>query len=95
MVENLIQIKSGIMINGDVDQHVCKKGYIWNPATCNCENGKVLVSIIYNSVIMCDKIIKETKTVQTNFNKKFNLSNKKCVYFTNLFINYHYIIDSF
>ena len=95
MVENLIQIKSGIMINGDVDQHVCKKGYIWNPATCSCENGKVLVSIIYNSVIMCDKIIKETKTVQTNFNKKFYLSNKKCVYFTNLFINYHYIIDSF
>ena len=20
--------------------HVCEKDYVWNPATCNCENGK-------------------------------------------------------
>ena len=32
----------------------CKKGrvfdkdYIWNPATCTCQNGKYLVSIIGN-----------------------------------------------
>ena len=28
------------------EQHACKKDYIWNPATCCCENGKYLASII-------------------------------------------------
>ena len=22
-------------------RHVCEKDYVWNPATCNCENGKI------------------------------------------------------
>ena len=26
--------------------HVCEKDYVWNPATCNCENGKCLAHII-------------------------------------------------
>ena len=26
--------------------HVCEKDYVWNPATCNCENGKYLANII-------------------------------------------------
>ena len=26
--------------------HVCEKNYIWKPATCSCENGKYLASII-------------------------------------------------
>ena len=30
------------------------KDYIWNPATRTCENGKILGSIIDDSVIMCD-----------------------------------------
>ena len=24
--------------------HVCEKGYVWNPAKFNCENGKYLAS---------------------------------------------------
>ena len=51
--------------------HICQKDYIWNPATCSCENGKYLASIIDNSVITCDEIIDaKTKTVTTNFNEK-------------------------
>ena len=58
--------------------HICEKVYIWNPATCSCENGKYLASTVDNSVITCDEIIdavvksynKETKTVTTNFNEK-------------------------
>ena len=50
--------------------HICEKDYIWNPATCSCKNIKYLASIIDNSVIMCDEIIEETKTVPTNFNEK-------------------------
>ena len=34
-------------------KNVCKKGYIWNPVKCVCENGKYLGSNIDNSVI-CD-----------------------------------------
>ena len=43
MEENVYQINGGIMINVDVNvknvMHI-KRDYVWNPATCNCENGK-------------------------------------------------------
>ena len=52
---------------------VCNKDYIWNPATCSCENNKYLACIIDDSVIACDEIIEETKSIPTNFNKKCNL----------------------
>ena len=54
--------------------HICKKDYIWNPATCSCKNGKYLAGNIGDSVITFDEIIEETKTVPTNFNEK----NKTC-----------------
>ena len=38
---------------------------IWNPATCSCKNGKYTRNIIHDSVITCDKIIEETKTIPT------------------------------
>ena len=48
--------------------------YIWNPATCSCENGKYLASIIDNSVVMCDETIDaEIKSIPKNFNE--NISN--------------------
>ena len=73
--------------NNNKYQYVCKnlknivhgkKYYIWNLATCSCENGKYLASIIDNSVIMCDEIIhavaksynEKTKSVPTNFNEE-------------------------
>ena len=37
--------------------HVCEKDYVWDPATCICKNGKYLVSIMDDSVIICDKVI--------------------------------------
>ena len=45
-----------------------KKDYICNPATCSRENGKYLASIIDNSVMTCDEVIEEIKTVTANFN---------------------------
>ena len=59
-------------------RHVCEKDYVWNPATCSCENGKYLANIVDDSVIMCGEVIdaeaklsnKETKTIPTNFNQK-------------------------
>ena len=48
--------------------HICEKEYVWNPSTCNCENGKYLASIMDYSAIMCDEIIKGT--VPNNFREK-------------------------
>ena len=85
MEENIMQIKSKIMIH--VDASV--KDIVLNPATCSCKNGKNLASIIDDSVITWNVIIEETKTIQTNFNeKKCDLWNRKYLYFTCLFINY-------
>ena len=71
-------------------RHVCEKYYIWNLATCCCQNRKYLASIMDDSVITCDEIIgvevklnnkgksndeEETKTFPTNFNEK-NLTYK-------------------
>ena len=36
---------------------VCEKDYVWNPATCSCENGKYLTSIMDDSAIICDEVI--------------------------------------
>ena len=50
-------------------RHVSEKDYVWNPATCNCENGKYLASIVDDSAIMCDEVIDSYKE-KTNFNEK-------------------------
>ena len=65
------------------------KHYIWNPATYTCENGEYIASIIYDSVVTCDQVIEETKTVPTksspkivpkNFNKKKETCKTKNFY---------------
>ena len=56
--ETVIQMNCGIMINVDVSViNVCKKDYVQNATTCNCENGKFLASIMDDSAIMCDEVI--------------------------------------
>ena len=54
--------------------HICEKDYIWNVATCSCENGKDLSSIIDNSVITYDEIIdvEGKKLFQQTLMKKIN-----------------------
>ena len=49
--------------------NVCEKDYVWNPATCSCNNGKYLASVMDDSVIMCDEVI-ESYNEETNFNEK-------------------------
>ena len=69
--ENVLQISGEITINVDVSVKniICVKEIIFATlATCSCENGKYLASIIDHSVITCDEIIesynKETKNFQ-------------------------------
>ena len=46
---------------------VCVKDYVWNPATCNYENGKYLSSIMDDSMIIYYEI---TNIKETIFNEK-------------------------
>ena len=72
--KNIIQINYGKTINVDVSvKNICEKEYVWNPSTCSCQNGKYLVSIMDDSVIMCNEII---YTEEKNFNEK-NVTSKK------------------
>ena len=86
---NIIQINGGITINVNVSVKnimYVKKCCIWNPATCSCENGKYLASIMDNSAITCNEIVEEEiKTVTTNFNERKAIYKTKN--FTSLFIN--------
>ena len=47
--------------------HICETDYAWDSAACNCENGKYLASIMYDSKIVCDKVL---DVKETNFNQK-------------------------
>ena len=49
----------------------CEKDYIWNPATCSCENGKYQASIMDDSVITCDEIIEYIQRRNKNYFIKF------------------------
>ena len=66
------------MINVDAckKRHVCEKDYVWNPATCNCENGKYLASIRNDPAIMCDEII-ESYTKLSPKNAKLSPKDMK------------------
>ena len=75
------------------------KKIVWNPATCSCENGKNLASIMDNSAIICDEVIEsydeETKTIPTHFNEKKATGKTQNFYILLVFfINYYSIIDS-
>ena len=54
--------------------HVCGKDYVWNPATCNCENRKCLASIMNDSAVTRDENVKsfyeETKTIPAYSDEK-------------------------
>ena len=66
------------MCNLSEEKYFAKKDYIRNPATCSCKNEIYIGSIIVNSVITGDNIIKEGKTIQTNFDEeKVAFKNEK------------------
>ena len=58
-----------INIDASVKIQKNKNGNIWNPAACNCDNGKYLASTIQDSVITCDEIINAAYSVSTNVPK--------------------------
>ena len=56
------------------ERNTCEKDYIWNPATCSCENVEYLASATDDSMITCDEIKNQAANVvsteSTNFHKK-------------------------
>ena len=67
IIQHIIQIKIGIMINANVVmKRMCKKDYSWNPSILVCENNRYLNSFADNSIIACDKIINITDSLSTN-----------------------------
>ena len=75
---NVNAISNGIKINVDANAEniIYEKDYTWNPATCICENGRCLASIIDDLVITCDEII---DAEDTNFNEKACKTKKICI----------------
>ena len=67
---------------------MCKRDYIWNPAACSCENDKCVGSIIEGSVIRCDEIIEEAKTVPTKTFPTKSISTKNIPAKSTIFIFY-------
>ena len=58
--KNVIQINVGITINVNMsvkNDVYLEKDYVWNPSTCNSENGKYVANIMDDSGIICDEII--------------------------------------
>ena len=64
MEKNIFQMNIDVSVK---KHHICEKDYVWNPATCKCENEINLVSIIDDSTIICDEII---NVKERNFNEK-------------------------
>ena len=98
----MVECNSNQKLNNDKRQcecknakeyHMCEEKYIWNPATCSCQNGKYLGSIIDNYVITCDEIIEEAKTVTTKTFTANSISASFYILLAFLLINYS-IIDS-
>ena len=96
MEENVIHINGGKVIDVDVSVKsfmYVKNHYVWNPAACNCENGKYLTSIMNDSVIICDKFIvlyakpspeddddDDDQETKTNFNEEKSASKTQNFY---------------
>ena len=70
-------------------KHICENDYVWNPTKRNCEKGKYLASIISDSMIICDEVIKsyseEIKLLQQILMKKIQLVKHKISIFYLLF----------
>ena len=72
-------------------RQICEKDYVWNPTTCNCENGKYLASIMDGSAIICDEVVDaeaklslkdddETKTIPRSFNENKVICKTQNIY---------------
>ena len=65
--------------------HICGKNYVWNSATCNCESGKHLASIMNDSAIIYDEVI-EPHDEEISFNEKKAICKTQNFYILHVFL---------
>ena len=100
MEENVIYISSGITINvnASVENVMYVKGLYLSPATCSCENGKYLASIMDDSAITCDEVIvsynEKAKPITTKLDEMKATCKMQNFCFTCIFMNLESTIDS-
>ena len=90
MEENVLQINGGIMINVSVSVKnvMYVKKIVWNPSTCNYENGKYLANIMDDSAIMCDEFTESyDEDVEAKWYDETNFNEKKATCHTQNFYN--------
>ena len=88
MVQNITQIKSGITINVDVSAKIRKNFMCLKNITLG-----ILVYALLKMIILQQNL---NKNYSNKFlSKKGNLQNRKFLYFSHLFINYHITVDNF
>ena len=64
VVEHVIKIKSGIMINANTKCFTFKKDYSCNACSCICKNSRYLHKTFFDdSIILCDETMNVTGTV--------------------------------
>ena len=56
-------------------RHVCEKDYVWNAATCSCENGKYLASIMDDLAIICDEVDADAEAKLNDEAKSYDETN--------------------
>ena len=67
-------------------RHLCEKDYVWNPATCKCENWKYLASIMDDSAIICDEFTDADTDEEANSYDKIKFDEKKQPVIRKIFI---------
>ena len=60
--------------------HECEKDFIWNTATCSCENGKYVISITSDLVITCVEILEATKNVPIKSTSTKTVPTRNSIY---------------
>ena len=66
---------------------ICEKDYVWNHATCICESGKYLPSIMDYSAIIWVEVI-ESQNDKTDFNEKMEPIKPKSVFY----LHFYYLL---
>ena len=78
VVEHVIKIKSGIMINANAKCFTFKKDYSCNACSCICKNSRYLHKTFFDdSIILCDETMNVTDTVSIilTYGKSVNVTS--------------------
>ena len=82
MKQKLNQWWSNDKCRSECKKYICEKDDFQNPATCNCENGKYLASIVDDSAIICGVIESYAKLSLKDDYEQINFKEKEAIWKT-------------